>query len=241
MILYHPYAEALTNHSRLANTWDFLRAAEPVLITRGWQIRHQPCGHDSRYEDGLKALWGQDDLVILEQDLVPTLDVLIALEPAHHPICAQAYALHHDPDQWAGIDTVYALAEQAWHDQPSNPVVQSAYDLCAQAYALWHQAYRPDPTQPRRYFSTWAHRVVDRTHPRVHRWVTDEEEWADYAGFGLIRITRAFQTRYAPEWRSGPWDNLDTRFSEWAYDLGVPIHVHWPAIPHHHHCPCHEA
>ena len=240
MILLHPYAETLIDHPRLAATWRFLRDHETVLAERGWQIVHQPCGQDTRYEDGLKALWGQDDLVILEQDLEPTLEALFALEPAHHPLCAQAYALYLDPDRWSQIDVAYALAEQARQAHPTDPKVQSVYDLCAQSYALWHQAYRPDPTQPRRYFSTWAHRVVDRTNPHRHQWIADDAVWADYAGFGLIRITRAFQTRYAPGWRRGSWDTLDTRFSEWVYDLGIPVHIHWPAIPHHHHCPCHD-
>lgn len=237
MILYHPYAEALTDHPRLEATWQFLRNHEAILARRGWQILHQPCGQDTRYEDGLKTLWGQDDLVILEHDLVPSLDIMMAMEPAHHPLCAQAYSLYHDGRHGPALDAVYALAQDIPRDTPE---AQQVYDLCAQAYALWHQAYRPDPTQPRRYFATWAHRQVEPSDPRQHHWIADGDAWADLAGFGLLRITRSFQEGYAPGWRDGPWNNLDTRFSEWVSQLGVPFHVHCPAIPHHHHCPCHE-
>ena len=66
MILYYPYAEALYDHPRLADSrkfLDILRAAHP-----DWTIIEQACGKDTRYEDGFKALWGQDDLIVLEQD-----------------------------------------------------------------------------------------------------------------------------------------------------------------------------
>lgn len=234
MILYHPYAEALLNDRRLAATWAFLEDTEPLLSPQ-WAFVHQACGPDTRYEDGLKALWGQDDLVILEHDLVPTLEVLAALEPARHPLCAQAYPLYHDGQHGKALDEAWAMAQRITRDSPQ---AQQVYDLCAQAYVLWHQSYRPNPSSPRRYFATCAHRTVDAQ--GQHHWVDDGQEWADLAGFGLLRITKAFQQAHAPGWREGPWNNLDTRFSEWVYGLGIPFHVHWPEIPHHHHCPCHE-
>lgn len=239
MILYHSYAESLTDHPRLAATWQFLRDHDDTLRQRGWQFVHQPCGPDTRYEDGLKALWGQDDLVILEQDLVPTLDVLISLEPAHHPLCAQSYPLYHEPHDIELWKQAMDAADRIRQTHPEDPHADTAYHLCAQAYHLWHSAYRPDPTQPRRMFATLAHRRIDPADPDKHRWIADGEEWADLAGFGLLRITKAFQQTYAPGWRPGPWNNLDTRFSEWVHLLGVPFHVHYPTIPHHHRCPCH--
>lgn len=238
MILYHPYAETLTDHPRLAATWHFLQDHEAALVARGWNILHQPCGQDTRYEDALKALWTQDDLVILEHDLVPSLGDLLALEPAHHPLCAQAYNLYADATRWQSIGDAMPLAAEALRERPTDRLTQEAYALCAQAYSLWHQSYRPDPRSPRRYFASCAHRHVRAD--GSHRWITPQDAWSDLAGFGLLRITQAFQEAHPPEWRMGPWNNLDTRFSEWVHGLGVPFHIHWPLIPHHHHCPCHE-
>lgn len=238
MILYYPYAEALYDNPRLADSRKFLdtlRAAHP-----DWTIIEQPCGKDTRYEDGFKALWGQDDLIVLEQDLVPTLSVVEALVPDHHGLCAQAYPLHHDVAKGPAIDAAYARMQDSAAMQPENPTAQAMYGLCAQAYHLWHQAYRPNPHDPRQYFSTIAHRHKAPIGTHKQRWIDSGELWADMAGFGLLRITRSFQQAHAPTWRPGPWDNLDTRFSEWAMAMNIPFHIHWPAIPHHHGCPCHR-
>lgn len=238
MILYYPYAEPLYDHPRLADSRKFLdtlRAAHP-----DWTIIEQACGKDTRYEDGFKALWGQDDLIVLEQDLVPTLAVVEALVPAHHGLCAQAYPLHHDTANGPAIDAAYARMQLSAAMQPENPTAQAMYGLCAQAYHLWHQAYRPNPRDPRQYFSTIAHRHKAPIGTHKQRWIDEGEPWADLAGLGLLRITQNFARVHAPDWRVGPWDNLDTRFSEWAMALNIPFHIHWPPIPHHHHCPCHR-
>lgn len=43
----------------------------------------------------LEAIWGKDDIVILEHDLVPTLEMLNALIACKHPfICGQYYLIH---------------------------------------------------------------------------------------------------------------------------------------------------
>ena len=222
MILYHPYAEALTDHPRLAATWQFLRDHEAILARRGWQIIHQPCGSDTRYEDGLLALWGRDHLVILEHDLVPTAAILDGFIRPHAPVCAQHYRLHRTVAEQAAMQTAARLLTQG---DPATPdEARAIQDILAQC-TRWRQT--PDPL---------AHRVLESA---TDRWVTPDDHWADYAGFGLIRFTRAFQRAHRPGWRSGTWQDLDTRVSEWLIGLDIPVHLHGPEIPHHHGCACH--
>ena len=222
MILYHPYAEALLNDPRPAATWAFLQSAEPHLTAHGWTLHHQPCGQDTRYEDGLKALWGRDDLTILEHDLVPSAAILDGFTRPHAPVCAQHYRLHRTATEQAAMQTAARLLTQADPATPDEALV--IQDVVAQC-ARWRQT--PDPL---------AHRVKTGD---TDRWVTPDDHWADYAGFGLIRFTQAFQRAHRPAWRSGTWRDLDTRVSEWLIGLDIPVHLHGPEIPHHHGCACH--
>ena len=220
MILYYPYAESLYDDPRLSDSRKFLdtlRAAHP-----DWTIIEQPCGKDTRYEEGFKALWGQDDLIILEQDLVPSAAILDGFTRPHAPVCAQHYRLHRTATEQAAMQTAARLLAQADPATPDEALV--IQDVAAQC-ARWRQT--PDPL---------AHRVKTGD---TDRWVTPDDHWADYAGFGLIRFTQAFQRAHRPAWRSGTWRDLDTRVSEWLIGLDIPVHLHGPEIPHHHGCACH--
>ena len=220
MILYHPYAESLTDHPRLAATWRFLRNQAAMLRQCGWQIVHHPCGKDTRYEDGLLALWGRDHLVIFEQDLVPTASILDGLAQPHAPVCAQHYRLHRPQGHPQAVQQILRLVSDHAATLP-DPLVRQI---------LHHGALWQETTDP------LVHRIIEGA---TERWATPEDRWADYAGFGLIRFTRDFQRRHRPGWRPGTWQDLDTRVSEWLISLAIPVHLHGPEIPHHHGCTCH--
>ena len=222
MILYHPYAPSLRGSVRCRLTERWLQYWRPVSQATGWRIIDHPCLTPTDYEDGLLALWGRDHLVILEHDLVPTAAILDGLARPHAPVCAQFYRLHRTATEQAAMQTAARLLAQADPATPDEALV--IQDVAAQC-ARWRQT--PDPL---------AHRVKTGD---TDRWVTPDDHWADYAGFGLIRFTRAFQRAHRPSWRSGTWRDLDTRVSEWLIGLDIPIHLHGPEIPHHHGCTCH--
>jgi hypothetical protein len=46
---------------------------------------------DYSYSKKLIELWNKDDIMIIEEDKVPTLDILHELEICHHPFCSQSY------------------------------------------------------------------------------------------------------------------------------------------------------
>lgn len=222
MILYHPYAESLEKHPRLADTWMAFELFTPFFKQAGWRIIHHACQTDTSYERMVRSLWGVDDLIIWEQDLVPTAAILDGLARPHAPVCAQHYRLHRSPAEQAAMETADRLLTQV---TPATPDEALMIEVVLAQCARWR--HTPDPL---------AHRVLDGM---TDRWVTPDDHWADYAGFGLIRFTRAFQRAHRPGWRSGTWQDLDTRVSEWLIGLDIPVHLHGPEIPHHHGCACH--
>ena len=222
MLCYHPYAPSLRGSARCRLTERWLADWSPIAQATGWNIIDHPCPGPTAYEDGLLALWGRDHLVILEHDLVPTAAILDGFTRPHAPVCAQHYRLHRTATEQAAMQTAARLLAQADPATPDEALV--IQDVAAQC-ARWRQT--PDPL---------AHRVKTGD---TDRWVTPDDHWADYAGFGLIRFTRSFQRAHRPGWRSGTWQDLDTRVSEWLIGLDIPVHLHGPEIPHHHGCACH--
>ena len=121
MILYYPFAESLADHPRLAASQTLVAMIEE---RPNWTVIRQACGVDTRYEDGLKALWGHDDLIILEQDVVPTVGMLDTLAQGHYILCAQAYPLwrqQYQPAPHGPLDYVARCA----HRYTSPPAGQT--------------------------------------------------------------------------------------------------------------------
>ncbi len=221
MILYHPYAPALHDFDRCQPTERWLADWSPIARATGWHIIDHPCLTPTDYEDGLLALWGRDHLVILEHDLVPTCAILDGFIRPHAPVCAQHYRLHRPQGHQQAVQQVMRLVSDHAATLPASWVRQMQHDG-----VLWQATTDP-----------LAHRILDGM---TERWATPADQWADYAGFGLIRFTRAFQRAHRPGWRSGTWQDLDTRVSEWLIGLDIPVHLHGPEIPHHHGCACHD-
>ncbi len=236
MILFRGYSQDPRHEHRQRETRERLEELKPLLDRRGWTIIDRPLGTAlgedglSDYERSIVELWGEEDLVILEHDLVPTLDMMIALEPDTHLICAQAYNLYLDGDKLSTIDLAYHMMQQM---DDENRKKAEDHGICVQAYYLWHAAYKPDIHAKNRYIPAIAHRVVEEE-PNKHRWAIEGEEWADYYGLGLTRFSKEFMKNHPPDWECGGWQDLDTRISKWTHSLGIKAHIHYPICKHNH-------
>lgn len=236
MILFHGYSQDARHEHRQRETRGRLEELQPLLEDRGWTIIDQPLGTAlgedglSDYERSMIELWGQDDLVVLEHDLVPTLEMLTSMESPSHAICAQAYNLYLDGDSLAAVYQLVSMYERL--DETNRKIVDD-HGVCVQAYYLWHAAYKPDIHAKNRYIPAIAHRVVEEE-PNKHRWAIEGEEWADYYGLGLTRFSREFMLQHPPAWSSGGWQDLDSRISKWTFGLGIKAHIHYPICKHNH-------
>lgn len=95
-------------------------------------------------------------------------------------------------------------------------------DLCAQAYRIY-------PRTTRLAEPVWAHRRGP-----AGAWIADGEAWADWVGFGLLRIRAEAMYRNPPAWEPGIWNGLDARVSRYLHARGESWCIHWAACPHHH-------
>lgn len=94
MLLLYPYAQNAAYHSRTQATRDTLTALLPAWQDQGHRVLPWPVGTDSRYEQGIYFHWGQDDLIILEHDVVPTWGHFMQLAACPYPLCTVAYPLN---------------------------------------------------------------------------------------------------------------------------------------------------
>ncbi len=232
MLLLHVYSPEGRDSERQAPTWRALSECEPELLRRGWRIRHVPTANDSSYETVLRTVWGLDDLVLVEHDMVPTLDMLLHLEACPEAACAQAYRLHFASETVQAIDWLKGKVPQM--DEESMAVLRGLnIDLDALTARYAHR--RPD--MHGRCWEPFCHRV--RLEDGGTRWGTIDDRWADYAGFGLSRFSAAFQREHPAGWEPGKWGDLDGRVCVWMSSFGARWHIHAPECKHNH--PCAEA
>ena len=88
-VLLHPWA---TSGGARAETWaalDPIRRWGPVVVVDA------PCILPTDYGDALAAVWGRGwDVLVVEHDVIPTLDAVHQLLTCTGPVCAAAYPLH---------------------------------------------------------------------------------------------------------------------------------------------------
>lgn len=87
MILLHPYTPGF-NDAGQSGCREFFQQHESELMN--WTVMHCLCDDPYAYERYLLSVWGQD-LIIVEHDIVPTVEMLISLAECPHPLCVQAY------------------------------------------------------------------------------------------------------------------------------------------------------
>lgn len=90
--------------ARVRETQAILRKVGPRWQQHGHGLVWVPVGPDARYEQVVLAHWGQQDLIILEHDVVPTWGHLIHLTTCPYPLCTVAYPLNQPmgPGQFHG-------------------------------------------------------------------------------------------------------------------------------------------
>lgn len=94
MILYYAYSAESRYRMRQFDTRWRLVQLQAAWQRRGHQLLAYPVGPDDRYEAQLKRLWGRDDVIVLEQDIVPSWGHLQGLAACPYPLCTVAYALN---------------------------------------------------------------------------------------------------------------------------------------------------
>ena len=85
-----PYAPGLPRTVETLATYFLLKT--DILIR--WDTFLTPCTKPDDYEKAVKQVWGLDDLLIWEHDIIPTLTMLEDLAACPWPVCAQAYKLY---------------------------------------------------------------------------------------------------------------------------------------------------
>lgn len=94
MILLHSYVDA--DDPRERRTWAWLHRHADLLTHASIEVRHVRCKDDGdrevgAYEKAVLDLWGKDDLLFLERDIVPTLPMLMKMLDCPEDVCAQRY------------------------------------------------------------------------------------------------------------------------------------------------------
>lgn len=209
MYLMHPYAIPIRSHQ--GPTWQALHQS-PL------PVQHVACGSDTRYEEAVKAAWDAGHpFIICEHDIVPTPTMITTLATCPEPYCAQVYALVHDMRTVTRLHRIQADLQTYPADRERWP---HAHDL--DAYLTG------SPRDPAIIgYHTLAHRVSQGL---TWRWATLEDQYADYVGLGLTKIT----PRDRPQWDAGSWRDLDSRLSWWTHAQGIRWHLHGPLVPHFH-------
>lgn len=206
MTLVAPYAEALEHTARMRPT-----QAALTQLSAAWPVRRVPVGEDARYESVIRDVWGHEDVIIVEHDVVPTAAMIAALAACAWPWCAQAYTLHPNPSHAALIPQLDAIGPLWRSTGPGRRL------LALQA-------------------PVWPHRNGPDDDPNF---CGHGDRWADRVGLGLTKFTAAACRAIPPDWPSGSWRDLDTRLSHWLASAGVRWHLHEPEAAHHHFCVCH--
>lgn len=234
MILLHVYCPDPKLKDRQAATWDFFRRHEEELKHRGWDIRHVATPNDGgegvsgTYERAILDLWGKDDLLILEQDLVPTVEIIERLAACEHPLCAQAAMLHFATPNVPSASTPDHLMSLLPQDVQATIREAGGEDM------LWAQ-YTAAKERAKTLVGPHeaiAHRVV-LDYPAT-RWLNEGEEWADLFGLPLTKFSLKLQKEHPPNWPRGSWHMMDHRISEYLWRRGMRCHIHYPIIPHLH-------
>jgi hypothetical protein len=90
MLVLHPYSSARQEDQ--LETWEFLN-----LIRGRFTVIDAECVGIYGYNTFLSTFWGQEDLIIVEQDIVPTLLDLDEIIACPEPYCVFPYAAHWKP------------------------------------------------------------------------------------------------------------------------------------------------
>lgn len=94
MQIIYPYSPLPKYAVRQQDARRFLEKARETYAVTEVECTADRADTNHPYERQLKALWGQDDLMVFEQDVSSTLRKLAEMEACEQPVCQQAYELH---------------------------------------------------------------------------------------------------------------------------------------------------
>lgn len=100
-------------------------------------------------------------------------------------------------------------------------LIDCPHGLCAQRYMLY-------PVTTGLQYPVCAHRKIVGDHIT---WVEEDDEWADFVGFGFVKIDSRPCFLDLPK---GTWRNLDSRVSNITRVEGEKWHLHRPDAVHLH-------
>jgi hypothetical protein len=97
MLILHGYAllgqeqaKSGRTEEQQAETWEALRA-----IRQKFSVVDKALEGPEGYDDFLLEYWGKDDLIIVEQDIVPSLAQVESMIHCSEPWCAYRYQFHY--------------------------------------------------------------------------------------------------------------------------------------------------
>lgn len=210
MLIVHPFTVE-DKYDTQAATWHFFREHSAEIERKGWSVLHLLCDDDqdremSRYEEGLKAVWGKDDLLIIEQDIVPSMPGISRMAACKQPLCTNDYGFQGE-----------TLCSPAMVHYKGHPV--------------WTCLAHPHgPSTVLSMHRRW----IDKDAGTSMQLRIGKERWADLAGLGYTRISQRAARDAGTGWIAGGWGTLDSRISDYLSQLHYRWHVHQPPAKHNH-------
>jgi hypothetical protein len=92
MVILHSFSRFRINDQ--LETWQALE-----LIRHNFSVVDAFCVDDYDYDKALKGVWGKGDLIVLEQDVVPTLEMIQNLLGCDKPWCIFEYEIRYMDDK----------------------------------------------------------------------------------------------------------------------------------------------
>ena len=198
----------------------FLESNAEQLKQNHIELRKIKCEWDNfvTYKKVVDAVWGLDDLIVLEMDVVPTLEMIIKLAKCPEPICAQDYKLNYAIFENGRLSTPMRYEQRSSEgvllDNDNDGRVGYWYK-----YKVVHDAVKFLPID-------YDGQIRDR---------------AQSIGFGLTKFSKQAQQMISgqnPNFFSSSNFGLDVTVNRWYNSnrsaLPNGFHVHYPTAKHNH-------
>ena len=88
MLILHPFVYGVRPDDQ-AHCWEALEEAEGA----GFKIEHLElsAADPFQYSREIRQRWRKDDLLIVEHDVAPSVELLVAMANCEHPLCTRLY------------------------------------------------------------------------------------------------------------------------------------------------------
>lgn len=216
LIILHTSVRGQENSFREKATyrWFQINRDNLGLSTSGVKIVHAVLDpkDDLAYDRAVRMYWGQDDLLIWERDMLPTLDSVLALYTCPEESCSIDYTLVRcyamDVRSASGAE----LTVPSWHGARGSHLLVCVRHL--QRMSMMKSEL--DPFNPS---AGVAWNPGDWTH-------------CTNPPLGLTRFRLELQQRLPAEWPPTRWLLLDAMIGNGLARSGVRTHIHGPWAEH---------